>query len=245
MNSQWKRERLLISVCGSLALLVVASCRSQSGPPSISNSSPDTIVSSTPPFQTKEPERYRATRTVTTVDPSGAIVTTKSSIARDGEMRRHEFEVASRTITYLEITQGKFVLLSDARIYADTGGETAAGLIAGADESEVSPERLLHTEPSSTTYQKLGAEQIGARSASKYGIVVNGSNATNVSVSETLMWIDEALGMAIKSETKSFDGTRVTMELSDIALEVDRNVFQIPTDYKKVTFLELREHLRR
>ena len=42
------------------------------------------------------------------------------------------------------------------------------------------------------------------------------------------MWIDEALRMPIRSETKSSDGTRVTMELSEIELEVDKDLFQSP-----------------
>jgi outer membrane lipoprotein-sorting protein len=57
------------------------------------------------------------------------------------------------------------------------------------------------------------------------------------------MWIDEALQMPVRSETKSADGTRVTMELSEIRLEVDKNLFTIPGDYKKLAFSELRKRL--
>src|SRR5678815_1523802 len=94
-----RRERALISV--SLVLLTL-SCRSQSSSVTNDNSSADTVVSSTPPFQTKEPDRYRATRTVTIVNANGQTVTTKNLIARDGEMRRNESQVASKTIAYLE-----------------------------------------------------------------------------------------------------------------------------------------------
>ena len=57
------------------------------------------------------------------------------------------------------------------------------------------------------------------------------------------MWIDEALQMPIRSETKSAEGTRVTMEISEIKLEVDKSLFAIPEGYKKVSFNELRKHL--
>jgi outer membrane lipoprotein-sorting protein len=67
--------------------------------------------------------------------------------------------------------------------------------------------------------------------------------AANVSPSETLVWIDEALGMIIRSETKSSDGSHSRMELSEIALEVDQSVFQLPADYQKLPLLELMTRL--
>jgi len=232
-----KRERALISV--SLVLLVI-SCRAQSGSVTTENSSSDTVVSSTPPFKTREPDRYRATRTITTATADGKTVATRSSIARDGEFRRNESEVASKKVVYLETPAGRFVLLPDEKIYADLNGEANAG---SSEEDEVSPERLLHTDAGTTSYQKLGTETIAGRNANKYRIVVNSSTTANVSVSETLMWIDDNLQMPIRSDTKSADGTRITMELSDIVIEADKRLFQIPEDYKKVAFSELRKRL--
>jgi outer membrane lipoprotein-sorting protein len=241
MTCPRKRAGALIAV--SLALL--ASCRSQSEVlTNANNQSPDTVVSSTPPFQTKEPERYRAVRTITTVNPAGESLVTKTSIARDGESRRHESTVASKTVVYLDVPQGKFVLLPDERVYADLTDENRTSGDKDDEELEVSPERLLHTEVGSTSYQKLGSELIAGRNANKYRIVVvNNSAAGNVSQSETLMWIDEALQMPIRSETKSADGTRVTMELSEIKLEVDKDLFKIQEDYKKLTLTELQKRL--
>jgi outer membrane lipoprotein-sorting protein len=84
---------------------------------------------------------------------------------------------------------------------------------------------------------------ISGRKTNKYLVVVNASNAANVTSSETLIWIDEALGMPIRSETKSSDGSRSTMELSELALEVDKNLFVVPADYKKVAFAEIAKYL--
>src|SRR6185295_10030210 len=94
--------------------------------------------------------------------------------------------------------------------------------------------RLMHwcTRTRGTSYQKLGNEVVAGRNTNKYRIVVNSPAPANVSQSETLMWIDEALQMPIKSETKSADGTRVTMELSQIKLEIDKDLFRVPEDYK-------------
>ena len=232
------RKRVALAL--AVVLLVIASCRSQTESLTTSQTqTSDTVVSSTPPFQTKEPERYRAIRTITTVNAAGETLVTKTSVARDGEMRRHE----SGKLVYLDVPEGKFVLLPEQKVYADLTDQSRSDADKENQEDEVSPEGLLHEDSESTSYQKLGAESIGGRNTNKYRIVVNNSAAPNVSQSETLMWVDEALQMPVRSETKSPDGTRVTMELSEIKLEVEKSLFKIPDDYKKVTFSELRKHL--
>ena len=234
MSRRRKRELALIPLCCSL--LVFASCSSQS-PPAPQNTSTETVVSSTPPFQTKEPERYRATRTITSVAADGKTTVSTSSTARDGEMRRTESQVASKTLVFLNLPEGTFVLAPDDKVYASISGESVTN---PSEDGEISPEKLLHTDTGKISYQKLGIEMVGGRNTNKYRVVVNSSNAGSVSPSETLIWIDEALGMPIRSETKSSDGTQVTMELSEIALDVDKGLFQVPEDYKRVSFTELR-----
>jgi len=228
-------------LCSSIALLAIASCSSQNNPTTTETASSDAIVSSTPPFQTKEPERYRATRTITIITNGGEPVVTKSSIARYADMRRNEFETASKRIAYLDLPDGRFVLLIDDKVYADLATETGA---LTTEEEEVTPERLLHTDSGTTSYQKIGTEVVGGRNSNKYRAVVNNSSAGNVSVSETFIWIDETLNMPIRSETSSADGTRITMELSDVVLDVDKSIFQVPEDYEKVAFNALRKRLQ-
>ena len=107
-----KRAGAVITV--SVVLLATAACRSQSETVTSSQTqSSDTIVSSTPPFQTKEPERYQAVRTITTVNADGQTVVTKTSVARDGEMRRQE--------------SGKIVYLDDNEVAATSGRQASAG----------------------------------------------------------------------------------------------------------------------
>ena len=230
----------LVAVC---MVLLVASCRSQNESLTSPTSSPDTIVSSTPPFKTKEPERYRAVRTITAVNAEGQTLVTKRSVARDGDSRRHESTTAAKTIVYLDVPEGKFVLLPDEKVYADVTDESQISADANEEGLESSPDALLHADEGSTSYQKLGNEVIAGRNTNKYRIVVNSPAPASVSQSETLMWIDEALQMPIKSETKSADGTRVTMEVSEIKLDVDKSSFSIPEGYQKLNFTELRKRL--
>ena len=227
-----------------ISIFLVASCRIQNEPVATESVSSGTVVSSTPPFQTKEPERYRATRTITITSAAGETLVTRSLIARDGDLRRNESEIASKKVAYLDVPQGRFVLLPDDEVYADLTQEESDLSTTENDEGlELSPERLLHGDAGNTSYQNLGAETIEGRNSNKFRIVVNSSSAPNVSQNETLIWIDEALHMPIRSETKSADGTRIRMELSDITLNVERHIFEIPTGYEKVTFSELRKRL--
>ena len=84
---------------------------------------------------------------------------------------------------------------------------------------------------------------MSGRNTTKYRVAVNTATGSNVTPSDTLIWIDESLGMPVKSETTAGDGSHVTMELSNIVLEVDKNLFQIPGDYVKVNPTALRQRL--
>lgn len=220
-----------------LALLLVVSCRSQTESPPTKSTS----VSSTPPFQTREPERYRATRTFTNVNANGQTSVIRLTVAKDGESHLIETELLSTRTILLNGPQGQFTLLPDEKVYVDQGERGPAD---APDEYESSADRLLHAESGTSSYQQLGTEIVSGRKTNKYLVTVNSANAANVSSSETLIWIDEELKMPIKSETRSSDGSRSTMELSDLSLDVDKKLFQLPADYKKVSFTELGRYLK-
>lgn len=235
MTARVRRQRRAL-LWLSLCLLACASCRSANEPTEAPATG--TVVSTTPPFQTKEPDRYRATRTITISTPNGETIVTKTAIAKDGPLRREEPEGSSPRVVYLDLVEGRFVLLPDANVYA---AATLDDTESATEDN--SPDRLLHLEPINTTYQSLGTETIAGRNTQKFRIVVNGSPSENVPQNETLMWIDETLNMPIRSETKSADGTRTTMELTDITLNPDNGLFQIPTGYEKIAFGDLRKQL--
>ena len=223
-----------------LALLFVIACKSQNEPAVNNNASSETIVASTPPFKTIEPEHYQATRTITVVTPDGKTVVTTSSTARDGDRRRDESQEFSKKVIRLDLPEGRFILLPDDKVYA----ELAAGFDSPKNEDEaVTSEWLLHEDPAITNYQNLGKEVVGGRNANKYRTVVNSSSSGNVTQSETFIWIDEVLNMPIRSEMTSTGGPRITMELSNIRLDVDEGMFQLPNDYEKIAISELRRRL--
>ncbi len=107
-----------------------------------------------------------------------------------------------------------------------------------------SPDSLLHADPMATTFQRLGVETIAGRSADKFRVVVNSPVREYVKPSETLIWIDTELKMPIKSEMRSPDGVVIVTELSDITLQPDKQLFQIPAEYEKIGFNVLQKQLK-
>ncbi len=223
-----RAHRTLLSL---LCLLAIASCRTASETTPTDAPATDTVVSTTPPFQTKEPERYSAKRAITTIMANGETVVSTTLIARDGPLRREDSP--ETRLAYLELPEGRFVLSTEQKTYSLVTREDRSGTTEAEDNS---PDLLLHTDTINTTYQALGTETFGGRSTRKYRFVVNNSRTENVSPNETLMWIDDELKMPIKSETRSPDGTRIVTELSNFMLDFDKQLFQIPPDYKKVVF---------
>jgi hypothetical protein len=223
----------------SLILLLVlssalASCRTAIDQRQAEQSTPPLIVQSTPPFPTKEPDRYRAVRTVTHVSPGGNTTSSQTSLFRDGPLRREEVESGDGSKwVYLEKAGQRFVLLPDKKLYAALEDQNA--LPNQTDNpSDDSPDRLLHMDPIQAAYQKLPDEVIDGRNVSKYRVVVNASSVESVSKSVSFVWIDEKLGMPIKSDVLAPDGAHTTMLLSAISFDVNKEVFDIPAGYQKL-----------
>lgn len=208
-------------------------------------------TSSTPPFATKEPERYQATRVITTSEGGETTMQgaggSRTLIARDGERRREDYEGASgEKISYLQLPEGSYVLLPAKKLYAELKPETGG---AGNDRAanvppDFSPDKLLNETRPESRYEKLGAETLSGRATTKYRVIVSGKTGAAKEVkTESLVWVDESLGMPVKTETTSTVGSGswaiMTMELRDIKEEVDAGMFELPSDYRKVEAREL------
>ena len=201
-------------------------------------------LSLTPPFSTKEPNSYQATRIITvseTNDTANEARVTKVWLARDGVSRREEYEAgALGSIVYLETGAGRFVLLTQPKLYAKTDEVEANTEAQLTVETEMmSPDYLLNETNSSAQYEKLGTEMIAGRTATKYRVTPSSSTKA-----ESFIWIDETLGMPIASQSTSTDvgnTKRVSMELRDVRTEVDSSIFALPVDYRQVTASQIRD----
>jgi hypothetical protein len=227
---------------------MLPACRGSQGLPDSNTGAaePRKAAFTAPPFSTKEPDRYQAIRITSFTEPgsaenSSASQTNEVLIARDGDKRREEYSAgASGQIVYLEVPAGRFIVLPAKRLYADLSAasrENEQGNIPydGPDDpAGLSPDQLLNEAHAPPTYEKLGTETLAGRMTTKYRVVaLSGADSQN----ETLIWIDEALGIPVRSEAISKSGghsSKVTMELKDVKLEVDEGLFSLPFDYQKV-----------
>jgi hypothetical protein len=204
----------------------------------------------TPPFATKEPERYQALRVITSstgaeANNQGAADSSisQSFIARDGESRREDYETPTGTkVSFLQLSNASYVLLPEKKMYAEwkplAGGEGEGG---GANvPPDFSPDKLLNEVRPEAHYEKLGVEIVAGRATQKYRVTLSGkTGAAKEMATESLVWVDETLGMPIKSEMTSTGGAHVTTELRDIKEAVDASLFELPLDYRKVEEREI------
>jgi hypothetical protein len=176
------------------------------------------------PYPAKEPERYRAIVAVR----AGEVVR-RAAIAKDGTALRIEFELGTDRSLIMLRTDRVYVISDSKKIYT----EKAPGTAFPAEEfiSELTS-RLLHRRENAEI-EALGYEN----ELAKYRVVVNGSET-----SESIVYVDEKLGMPVVREFYSINGElkelTYRMELQEVSLEVDRNLFQVPKDYKKVAAAE-------
>lgn len=245
----------------ALALIVAGAACKRSGTEGNANTANgnSTVAtdntSKTPPFSTKEPERYQATMVVSgslgggdspVIPGVSNLLSREMKIARDGERRRVDYElIPGAKMSDLQIPSGHFILLHSKKLYAEVKPGAAGDLTTAARNlpSDFSPEKLINETAPGANYEKLGTEELNGRTVTKYRVTTAGKGEGRGLSTETLVWIDETLGMPVKSETVSTGerarGSKVTMELRDIKQEVDQSVFELPQDYKKVSAEEI------
>jgi outer membrane lipoprotein-sorting protein len=250
VNSQFKTERAPLAFIYLLLLtlwLGTASCKSSDVAGNQNGASAGNIAvgeeTTSPPFATREPERYQATRVITgSVDGEADAVNSQTFIARDGDKRREDYESpAGLKLSLLQLAGANYVLLPAKKIYAElTADASATGESVPPD---FSPDKLLNEARTEARYENLGAETVGGRSTRKYRVTVTGKTGAAKDVkTETLIWVDDSLGMPVKSETRAVGvaaGSTVVMELRDIKETVDAGVFDLPQDYKRVEYREI------
>jgi hypothetical protein len=200
----------------------------------------------TPPFSTKEPERYQWTRVIT-----GIIATDKGAanepavsqsvfMARDGDRRREDYEILQGVkLTVLRLPEGSYTLYPAKKMYAEMGGSQSGA--AQTVPPDFSADKLVNASRTAARYEKLGTEELMGRMTTKYRVTSGG--AQQGETVETIIWIDESLGMPIKSESitrsEAAGESKYTVEYRDIKLETDPSLFSLPKDYRKVSQEEI------
>ena len=172
---------------------------------------------------------------------------TRELIARNGALRRTEIVSADGPKTiYLENQSGKFLMLPQEKIYADITNEHPVSVATNeeSEQLELAEDHVIRATTTPATYLKLGSEIIDGHNCTKYRVIVNTMDPKVVTNSETSIWIDDALGMPVRSETISSNGSKTRMELTSVKTVVNAEQFSIPNEYHQVNPEILRKQLK-
>ncbi len=181
------------------------------------------------PFSTKEPETFQAE----IVSAAGGRER-KTFAAKNGANRRMDFDLgAKHQFTVLQ-TDKNYLLLPDKKIYAEN------------IEKPFAPEGWTDF---------LTTEWLNAKTEAKFERLETVGNVTKYSVrlgagdlSEVLIYVDDAQNFPVRQEFYSIgDGQKTlnfSVELKNIKMQTDDNLFTIPKDFRQVSAEELRTILR-
>ncbi len=210
---------------------------------------------SSPPYSTKEPKTYQA-RYISSTEFGGesnplakVIQSIKKErfVVRDGGQRRLDFEMKPGIrISYLQIPEGKFALLLSKKLYAVID----ANVTTETSESDPgsSTQGTSDVAPAGSTYEKLGFESLNGRETTKYRVTqARAGQQSGATSSETLIWVDEEVGMPVKWQiiSKDSSGTQSTFteEMLDFKTAVDADKFKIPGDFQMVSYANLKSQI--
>lgn len=219
------------------------------------SSPPETVepvLSSRPPYKTREPERYRATRvTLSEESVAGATPTTTQTtttrVFRSGVNRREEYESSNgNALVYLENRSGRFVIIPGLKVFAElSAGSLPMGPLPQETTSADVTNGVLTENVVEAIYQTLGAEELNGRRTVKY-LVRESSGDAGEAGRDTFVWVDDELGMPIRSESTHTEGAtsvHFITELRDVSTDVNEDVFQLPKDFQKVEHAKLLQRM--
>lgn len=212
--------------CGVFAACDRQKRPSESEPAPVSNEFASGI-----PFRTDEPETYQAEIVVTT-DGTERV----TSVARDREKRRIEFDSGSPKRLVMLQAAGSFLILPEQRIYSETTDAKSGGASEWTD--------FLTTEALSRklvpAFEKLGSEN----GRTRYRAKIEESTA-----GEIVITVDDATGLPVRQEYFSSAGGDpkpvMTVEIRNLKMAANAALFAVPAGFRKVPSAELQKELEK
>ncbi|MDQ3180255.1 MAG: hypothetical protein M3Q33_07015 [Acidobacteriota bacterium] len=186
------------------------------------------------PFSTKEPENFQAEFVFTAPGERED----KTFAARGDNVRRYDYNYGQKTqVSMVQTADSKsFLLFRDKKVYAENSNNEIV-------QSAENPFDFLTTEwlnqKADAKFESLGAEN----EVLKYRVIL-GANQK----SESIIWVDENIGLPVKQEFYSTDGEQRTLnftfEMKNFKLQADADLFEVPKDFRKVSVEDFRRILQ-
>ncbi len=186
------------------------------------------------PFENKEPEIFQAEIVLTTY-ANGEKTERIIKAARHREKIRYDYPNGN---SFLQITENeRFLLETDKKIYLQNQMSSGNSTESGNSLKDFLTIEWLN-EKRDANFENLGTEN----ALVKYRVSVENMN------SEILIYVDENLKFPVKQEFYSIIGEQKTllsaMEIRNLKLEVDENLFELPKDFRKVSIKEFQKIVR-
>lgn len=169
------------------------------------------------PFAAHEPEVFQAETVVRTGETER-----RTFIARNGRMRRMDFDLGTDKRRAVLITDKEYLLYFKRMVF---------------EEHELSSNAAEHFEPLSAQILNLrdyaSFDEIGrAGSVIQFRARVNASRN-----SEVLIFFDESIGLPVREEFYSIEGNQRTLqysvELRDFRRDVPPELFTVPPNFRR------------
>ncbi len=220
-------------------LFLSASCRWQQAERETASPPPQNFAGgeSKPeiPFSTKEPQNFQAEFVVTVGSRE-----TKTFFARDGDRQRCDYRFGAKNqFTVLQTGANQNYLIFPARkIYAEKSA------LEFPSQTTENPNDLLNGEwlnaRADAGFTKLGTEN----NLTKYLVSLDGEAAA-----ETIVFVDEAVGLPVRQEFYSIDGERkiltFTYELRNFKTKTENDLFEIPEGFRRVSPADVRAAMKK
>lgn len=175
------------------------------------------------PFSTKEPENFQCE----IVETAGNVVRRKR-VAKKGAWRRIDFDFGESGQRAMLQADKEYIIHVNRGVYAER--TPAAGT---ADQFAEITHELLNIEQFSD-FEETGREG----SIVRYRV-----RPADGSLSEIIVDYDESIGMPVKQQFYSIDGSertlRFSIEMSGFKSDPDPEIFLLPASWKKVSMKEL------
>jgi hypothetical protein len=203
---------------------------------------------------TREPERYRATLTLSAETEGGqktiGIPTLAAEIARNGADRRISFKLPDGSdFIYIE-KGGLHLAIAPARKqYAELTPEATGFQL----HRLMTPGQLAARLENLKGVERVGEETITGRVADKYRYATTrntGTQAGQVSA-EAFVFVDKDTGLPLRAElfteasgnVQGVKGAKIVAEMKDISTTVDNSLFEVPAGYSKVPPAQVKQQI--
>ncbi|MCA1592161.1 MAG: hypothetical protein LC754_05825 [Acidobacteria bacterium] len=196
-------------------------------------------------IETKEPEKYTATMSVTAA-PTGqqAQALPEIKIARNGADRRYSLDTripGVGEVIFLDKADKRYVILPARKQYLEltpemTGFEVPRSLTPGQLVAQLEKQQGV---------ERVGEETLNGRQAIKYRYAAKANTGTQAGqvAADSFIFIDKETGLPLRIEgygqstgnVQGISGGKATVEMRNLTTDVNTADFEIPQGFAKLT----------